>query len=71
MTRFVLDASVAVAWCFEDEKTAYTEAVLDRLAGDGEALAPALWPLEVANALVCAERRRRLTAAQPAGFSSG
>jgi hypothetical protein len=27
--RFVLDASVAVAWCFDDESTPFTEGVLD------------------------------------------
>jgi len=28
----VLDASVALAWCFQDETTAYTESVLDLAA---------------------------------------
>ena len=57
----MLDASVAVAWCFEDETTAYTENVLNLLAGGNEALAPALWPYEVANGLAVAERRKRTT----------
>ena len=30
---FVLDGSVALAWCFPDEKAAYPQAVLDSLAG--------------------------------------
>lgn len=59
MTRLVLDCSVAVAWCFEGEADRYADAVLDALT-DGSALVPALWPLEVANVLVMAERRRRL-----------
>jgi predicted nucleic acid-binding protein len=50
---------VAVAWCFEGEADRYADAVLDALT-DGSALVPALWPLEVANVLVMAERRRRL-----------
>lgn len=59
----VVDASVTMAWCFEDEATAATDAVLDRVAGEG-AVVPALWVSEVANVLVVAERRRRITEAQ-------
>jgi hypothetical protein len=46
---FVVAASVAVAWAFEDETSLYTEAVLEALT-EGSASAPAIWPLEVANA---------------------
>ena len=60
---FVVDASVALAWCFEDEATPYAESVLDRLQHT-EAVVPAIWPLEVANVLHTAERRQRLTEAQ-------
>jgi len=56
---FVLDASVTLAWCFADEASALADRVLDRLERD-EALAPAIWPLEVANGLRTAERRGRL-----------
>jgi predicted nucleic acid-binding protein len=62
VTAFVLDASVALAWCFEDETTPATDAVLERLS-DEEAAAPALWRLEVANGLAMAERRGRLSVA--------
>jgi len=62
VTAFVLDASVALAWCFVDEATPASDALLDRLA-DEEAVAPALWRLEVANALAMAERRGRLNVA--------
>ncbi|HYZ26362.1 MAG TPA: type II toxin-antitoxin system VapC family toxin [Geminicoccaceae bacterium] len=62
MTAFVLDASIALAWCFADEATPATDALLDRLA-DEEAAAPALWRLEVANALSMAESRGRLSVA--------
>ncbi len=58
----MIDASVALAWCFADEATPATDALLDRLAEE-EAAAPALWRLEVANALAMAERRGRLTLA--------
>jgi predicted nucleic acid-binding protein len=60
---FVLDASVTLAWCFHDEATAYADRALDRL-NDDSAIAPVVWPLEVANALWMAERRQRLQAAQ-------
>jgi predicted nucleic acid-binding protein len=62
--RMVVDASVTVAWCFEDESTTLTEAVLDLLSAGAEAVTPAIWPLEVANALLVAERRKRITMAQ-------
>lgn len=62
--RLVLDASVTLAWCFEDERTAYAEAVLDLLANGAEAVAPAIWPFEVANALLMGEKRKRVTPAQ-------
>jgi predicted nucleic acid-binding protein len=58
---FVIDASVTLAWCFEDEASGDADAVLDRLERE-MALAPAHWPLEVANALRTAERRGRLNA---------
>lgn len=64
---FVLDASTAMAWLFEDEATTESEATLDRLAGE-EALVPSLWPYEVANVLVAAERRKRITEAQSRQF---
>ena len=62
--RIVLDASVTVAWCFEDENTPFTEGVLDLLSAGTEVLTPAIWPFEVANALLVAERRKRITVAQ-------
>lgn len=62
--RFVIDASVALAWCFEEEKTPYTEWVLDRVAEGTEAMVPAIWPLEILNVLLMAEQHKRLTASQ-------
>lgn len=67
MTRFVLDCSVTMAWCFEDEADAYADAVLERLTS-GTGLVPSLWPLEVANVLLVAERKRRLTEADSMRF---
>jgi predicted nucleic acid-binding protein len=65
--RFVLDCSITMAWCFEDEATPYSESVLEALA-DGEAVVPPLWSLEVANVLVVGERKKRLLPAQSLRF---
>jgi predicted nucleic acid-binding protein len=65
---FVVDNSVVMAWCFEDEASTYTEGVLDQLR-QTQALVPAIWPLEVANVLLIAERRDRLNEAQTAHFA--
>jgi predicted nucleic acid-binding protein len=62
--RFVLDASVTLAWCFPEERAKYPDAVLDLLSRGAEAAAPAIWPFEVANALLAGERRQRMTVAQ-------
>ena len=62
MNRFVLDSSVALAWCFEDETSPAADRVLDLLES-GEAIVPAIWPAEVWNALLAGERRRRISAA--------
>jgi predicted nucleic acid-binding protein len=62
--RFVVDASVALAWCFPDEGSAGSEAILDSLTSSAEALVPCIWPHEVANALIAGERRKRITLAQ-------
>ena len=63
MTRFVLDASVVLAWCFEGEEEPLAELALDSLQA-GEASVPPIWPVEVGNALLVAERRGRT---KPAG----
>lgn len=64
---FVVDASVTLAWCFEDEETPETEQILDLLTEE-TAVVPGLWELEVANVLLLGERRGRLTEAQSARF---
>jgi predicted nucleic acid-binding protein len=59
LIMLVVDASIALTWCFEDEVTAATEAIGAQVDADG-AVVPTLWRLEVANALLLAERRGRL-----------
>jgi len=63
----VLDASVAFSWCFEDEAHTYGDAILEHV-GSGQALVPGIWPLEVGNALLVAERRGRLSKADSSRF---
>ena len=59
MTGIVVDASVALAWCFPDEASEYADGVLEALEGR-TVIVPAVWALEIANALVVAERRKRV-----------
>lgn len=64
---WVLDASVALAWCFEDEWTPHSEGLFDRLRVS-PAIVPQIWPLEVANVLVQAVRRGTITPGERAEF---
>ena len=57
---FVLDSSVALAWLLPDESSQSTDALANRLEREA-AVVPAIWPLEVGNALLMAQRRGRLT----------
>jgi predicted nucleic acid-binding protein len=59
LTGIVVDASVALAWCFPDEASAYADGVLVALEGR-TVIVPAVWALEIANALLVAERRKRV-----------
>jgi len=67
MERFVLDNSIVIAWCFEDESNAMADAVLEQLQSK-LAIVPAIWPLEVGNVLLVAERRGRLSEADSSRF---
>jgi predicted nucleic acid-binding protein len=60
---FVVDASMALTWCIDDESTDATDGVLHRALLEG-GIAPAHWPLEMANALHVAARRGRIDARQ-------
>src|SRR5262245_14685292 len=67
--EFVLDGSIALAWYFKDEADPYADAVAARFPGV-RAVVPALWPLEIANAVLMGERRKRSTEAQAAKWLS-
>jgi predicted nucleic acid-binding protein len=59
LSGVVVDASVALAWCFPDEASEYADGVLVTLKGR-VIVVPAVWGLEIANALLAGERRKRL-----------
>ncbi|MBW2035714.1 MAG: type II toxin-antitoxin system VapC family toxin [Deltaproteobacteria bacterium] len=58
--HFVVDNSVVMSWCFKDETNKYADTVLDRLT-ESAAVVPSIWPLEVVNVLLVAERQKRLS----------
>ena len=62
MNGIVLDCSVTAAWCLRDESNAAADDVLRRVAAEG-GVVPGLWPAEMANILVVAERRGRIAPA--------
>jgi predicted nucleic acid-binding protein len=55
----VIDASVALAWCFPDEVSDYADGVLVALE-DRAAMVPSIWSTEITNALLVGERRKRI-----------
>ena len=67
--RFVVDNSIVMTWCFNEETNPYADAVLDSLA-EAVAVVPAIWPLEVVNVLLVAERRKRLHESDSVRFIS-
>jgi len=58
--HFVVDNSVVMSWCFKDETNTYADSILDRLT-KATAVVPSIWPLEVVNVLLVAERQKRLS----------
>ena len=59
----VVDASIALAWCFEDEASEEADAVAQNIIENG-GLVPSLFHLELANALLQAERKGRISASE-------
>ena len=64
MEAFVADASVTIGWVHPAQATTHTEAMLDAMGRGARLEVPALWSLEVANALLVLQRRRKLSAAE-------
>jgi predicted nucleic acid-binding protein len=67
MAEFVLDASVALSWCFpgdRTEDTPYSRLILAKLAKD-DAVVPDIWAFELANIIfVACNIRKRITQRQ-------
>ena len=67
MAAFILDASVAISWCFPGdptEDTPYSRTILKELASN-DAVVPEVWPFEIANAIfVSFAKRKRITERQ-------
>jgi hypothetical protein len=60
MAEFVLDASVAISWCFPGdptENTPYTRGVLKQLL-EQDAVVPEIWAFEIANNIFVSHRKR-------------
>jgi predicted nucleic acid-binding protein len=66
--EIVCDSSVALAWGLPDERSPEAEAVLVQVTAGSTIWVPALWWYELANALVAAQRRRRISEADSAGL---
>lgn len=64
---FVVDCSVAMAWCFLDEATLETKKLFSRAASEC-ILVPSWWYLETTNTLALAERKARITQREVAEF---
>ena len=67
MSGIVVDASVALAWCFPDEASEYADGVLVALEGR-TVIVPAIWAIEITNAVLVGERRKRVKRADVLRF---
>lgn len=65
--KFIVDASIALSWCFTDETTPNTVSLLERLETE-IAIVPSIWPLEIGNILLAAQRRKRISYADMIQF---
>lgn len=61
MSRFVLDASIVLTWCFPDEDAATAQRVANLFSQGNTAVVPSFWPHEVLNALLVGEKRKRIS----------
>jgi predicted nucleic acid-binding protein len=66
MSTLILDASIALSWLLPGERTDRNQAVRMIIESGTGALVPSIWALEVVNALLAAERRKRISQADSA-----
>jgi predicted nucleic acid-binding protein len=70
MPALVIDCSLAASWCFPDERTEYTNAILRAISTPLEAVAPRLWAYEIRNSVLLGLRRKRITQVDAQEFLS-
>jgi len=70
LRAFVLDASTALGWMLDQPVPARASQARNFIIAGATPVVPALWSYEVSNAIVMAERRRRLTADQVAPLAA-
>jgi len=69
VSRFVLDTTVTMAWCFTEEATEFTQSLLSRLLNlTDSAVVPALWLYEVVNVVELAVRKGRIPPEKAVAF---
>jgi predicted nucleic acid-binding protein len=61
VSRFVLDASIILTWCFPDEESQKALEISERIASGDRIAVPTFWHHEMLNALLVGERRKRIT----------
>lgn len=64
----MIDASLTLSWCFEDESGDEEMDILQMLGADLDVIVPAIWPLEIVNGCLIGERRGRISTDRPAWF---
>jgi predicted nucleic acid-binding protein len=69
VSRFVLDNTITMAWCFTEEATDFTETLLSRFSNmTDSAIVPALWLDEVVNVTELAVRKGRIAKEKASAF---
>jgi len=68
VSRFVLDASIVLTWCFPDENSVLARYVASMFKRGDTAVAPSFWPHEVLNALLIGEKRKRISTEMTQSF---
>ena len=61
MSRFVVDASIVLTWCFPDEDSVLAHKVAQMFKQGDSAITPSFWPHEVLNALLVGEKRKSIS----------
>jgi predicted nucleic acid-binding protein len=66
--RYVLDASVAVSWCFHEEEDSRADAALKLLHAGATPISPLHWWFEIRNVIMLGVRRKRVAQDETSAF---